>query len=173
MQPDRLRIGLIVATGIGSWYGMQLVHEAGHVLHAWISGGAVVKVDLPLIGFSSTTVQPNPHPHFVTWGGPLWGMTLPVALMMVATARRWRWTFLNRFFAGFCLIANGAYLGVGWLADAGDAADLLRYGSPAWLLTLIGVIALATGLGCWNNLGPHFGFTRQRTARRAAISQED
>ena len=37
---------LIVSTLALSWLGMQAVHEAGHVLHAWWSGGRVERLVL-------------------------------------------------------------------------------------------------------------------------------
>jgi hypothetical protein len=50
------------------------------------------------------------------------------------------------FFAGFCLIANGAYIGVGSFAGVGDARDMLRHGSPRWLLAMSGILSTACGL---------------------------
>lgn len=52
----------------GAWIAMLAVHEAGHVLHAWLSGGQVRRVVIPLVGFSETDVSPNPSPLFVAWG---------------------------------------------------------------------------------------------------------
>jgi len=45
---------------------------------------------------------------------------------------------------------GGAYLGVGWIWHAGDAGDLLRLGTPAWMLVLFGVAAAAAGLVLWH-----------------------
>ena len=56
---------LIVATGALSWLAMMIVHEFGHVLHAWFSGANVVKVVLHPLAISRTDVAPNPHPLFV------------------------------------------------------------------------------------------------------------
>ena len=67
-----LRRLLILPTLYASWLTMMAVHEFGHVAHAWFSGGHVVRVIVPLLGFSRTDVFPNPSPSFVTWGGPLW-----------------------------------------------------------------------------------------------------
>ena len=36
------------------------------------------------------------------------GCLVPLVVWLVAI--RWRWSFLLRFFAGFCLVANGAYI---------------------------------------------------------------
>ena len=58
-----------------------------------------------------------------------------------------------QFFAGFCLVANGAYLGAGWKANAGDAADLVDYGTPAWVLVVFGVVTTGAGLYLWHLIG--------------------
>lgn len=135
------------------WLGMMAVHEAGHVLHAWLSGGTVSAVRLPLAGFSITEFSTNPRLHFVAWGGAVWGCVLPAAVWAVFHVRRWRGRAAAQFFAGFCLIANGAYLGVGWTRGAGDAGDLLAYGTPGWVMILFGISASAAGLYLWHLLG--------------------
>lgn len=58
-----------------------------------------------------------------------------------------------QFWAGFCLIANGAYLGVGWTMRAGDAGDLLRHGTPVGVMVLFGAVAFSAGLALWHLLG--------------------
>jgi hypothetical protein len=61
------------------------------------------------------------------------------------------------FFAGFCLIANGAYLGMAVGQPVGDAADLLRMGTPLWLLAGFALVTIPAGFWLWNGLGRHFG----------------
>ena len=135
------------------WLGMMIVHEAGHVLHAWLSGGSVEHVSIPLLGFSQTFLADNPRPAFVAWGGPVWGCVIPL-ILLVATMRVRRpvrqWL---QFFVGFCLVANGAYLGVGWTSRAGDAGDLLRHGTPVWVLVAFGAVAVTGGMYVWHRLG--------------------
>ena len=154
---------LIVSTAAFSWLAMMIVHEAGHVLHAILSGGTVRRVVLHPLEISRTDVSPNPHPCFVAWGGAVWGCVLPVAAWLAARRAALRITPLLRFFAGFCLIANGAYLGAGVLWPVGDAADLLRHGTPRWLLGVYGAIAISLGLWTWHGLGPRFGVPRIET----------
>jgi hypothetical protein len=50
------------------------------------------------------------------------------------------------------LIANGAYIGAGSLHGVGDAGDMLRHGSPRWLLVLFGVACVIAGLWIWHRL---------------------
>ena len=136
---------------------MQIVHEFGHVMHALASGATVTKVVLSPLSISRTDVSPNPYPLFVVWGGPLWGCLLPMMFCLLIQWTGWKHHHLVRFFAGFCLIANGAYLGVGVVNPVGDAEVLLQLGTPRWLLGLFGVTAVGTGLWFWNELGKRFG----------------
>jgi hypothetical protein len=135
------------------WLSMMALHEIGHVLHAWTSGATVCAVRVPLAGFSITEFSTNPHPHFVAWGGPIWGCVLPLLAWSTFVLLRLPVRQSVQFFAGFCLIANGAYIGVGWMVRAGDAADLIAYGTPAWALVAFGVIATGVGLYLWHLLG--------------------
>lgn len=156
---DRRPMGrlLFAVTCLFSWLAMMAVHEFGHVLHASLSGGTVQKVILHPLAISRTDIAPNPHPLFAAWGGPIWGCLLPLLGFGVARRFKLRWSYLVRFFCGFCLIANGAYLGCGGWYAVGDARDLLRHGTPAWLLVLFGVGTIGAGLWMWNGLGKSFG----------------
>jgi hypothetical protein len=149
-----LLIGSLLAF---SWLGMMAVHELGHVLHARLSGGTVVQVILHPAAISRTDVSPNPSPLFVAWGGAIWGCLLPLSAWAVTRSLTPRLTYLFAFFAGFCLIANGAYLGGGAFTHAGDAGDLLRHGAPLWQLLLFAVFTVPAGLYLWNGLGRAFG----------------
>lgn len=153
-----------------SWLAMQATHELGHILAAWLTGGAVERVILEPFAISRTDVSPNPSPLTVAWAGPIVGVALP--LLIAAVCHGWfrpvRVTgetaeadqvplrrvvdpqLLADFFAGFCLIANGAYIGIGSLDRIGDAGDIMRHGSPRWLLVLFGVVAISGGLFIWH-----------------------
>jgi hypothetical protein len=148
-----LRILAILILFYSTWMGMMAVHEFGHILHAWISGASVSHVSLPLVGFSQTFFRFNPHAYFVVWGGPLWGSLMPVAIWFLFPKRWSNPRRVIQFFAGFCLIANGAYLGVGWTMRVGDAGDLIEHGTPVWVLVAFGAIAMTAGLYLWHLLG--------------------
>jgi hypothetical protein len=122
-----------------------------------MSGGTVAQVVLHPLDLSRMDLATNPHPLFVAWGGAIGGSVIPLLLLLWARPSRWPYGYVCAFFAGFCLIGNGAYIGAGSLIGAGDAGDLLRHGSPQWLLILFGLPAFALGLWLWHGLGPHFG----------------
>ena len=148
-----LRLAAYALCLYAGWLGMMVVHEAGHVFHARLSGGIVDRVDVPLLGFSQTLYSANPRPHFVAWGGAVWGCVIPLMLLAVVVRGPRRARQAVQLFAGFCLIANGAYLGVGWTTGAGDAGELRHYGTPVWVMIAFGVTATAAGLLLWHLLG--------------------
>ena len=141
------------------WLAMMAVHELRHVVGAVATGGRVEKVVLHPLTISQTDVSPNPCPLLVVWAGPVVGIVLPLGLLLAARVSRFKWAYLVQFFAGFCLIANGAYIGIGSFGKVGDAGDMLRHGCPIWSLWLFGVVTLPLGLYLWNGLGPKFGLS--------------
>src|SRR5438105_1787209 len=102
---------------------MQAVHESGHVFGAWLTGGRVARVVLHPLTISRTDVADNPHPLVVVWAGPIFGVVVPLLLWGAAAASRLPGAFLLRFFAGFCLLANGLYIGVGSFDRVGDCGE--------------------------------------------------
>jgi len=163
---------LLITSAIGfSWLGMMVVHEFGHVLHLWLSGGTVDKVVLHPLAISRTDPGQNPHPLVVAWGGPIWGCLIPLATLLMVRSVARPYTYLARFFSGFCLIANGAYLAGDSFLRGGDARDLIAHGTPQWGLIAFGLPAVGLGLCLWNGLGPHFGLgqAQGRVDPRAAL----
>ena len=146
------------------WLAMQTVHELGHVLGAWATGGEVMRLMLHPLSISRTDVMPNPRPLIVCWAGPLTGAASPVIACLIARLARCPGQSLFRFFAGFCLIANGLYIGVGAFDGIGDAGDLLRLGTPMWLLIGFGLTTAPAGLWMWHGLGKSFASADWRTA---------
>jgi hypothetical protein len=142
------------------WLGMQVVHELGHVLGAIVTGGDVEKVILHPLAISRTDVSVNPHPLFVVWAGPIVGVLLPVLAFLPLRRTPSTVGLLLRFFAGFCLLANGAYIGLGSFEGVGDAGVMRQQGSAAWYLWLFGSVTIAAGLWTWHGLGPKLGWVR-------------
>lgn len=136
-----------------SWLAMMAVHELGHVLGALATGGTVERVVLYPVRISRTDVFPNPHPAVVVWCGPVLGCAIPLAASLIVPRRLTIARHVATFFAGFCLIANGAYVAVGSFEGVGDCGEMLRTGSPIWTLIAFGGVTIATGLLLWHRLG--------------------
>src|SRR4051812_44607720 len=150
-EMKRLHQGLLIGcTVLSSWLGMQAVHESGHVLGAWLTGGRVARVVLHPLTISRTDLAENPHPLAVVWAGPVVGVVLPLLFWSATAAARVPWAFVLRFFAGFCLLANGLYIGVGSFDAVGDCGEMLRHGSESWQLWLFGAATAPVGLWLWH-----------------------
>jgi hypothetical protein len=167
---------LIVSMVVFSWLAMMVVHELGHALNAWLSGGVVSKIVLHPLEFSRTDLSINPHPLFVAWGGAIWGCLIPLVLLGIAHFVARTYGYLFAWWAGFCCMANGAYLACGWLFSGGghaadDANVILQNGGARWQLVVLGLMAVPMGLWLWNGLGPYFGLgpTRGKVDRKAAV----
>jgi hypothetical protein len=162
LQDRRHQVMLISSFLPLCWLGMMIVHEFGHVLGAWLTGGSVAGVVLHPLVISRTELADNPEPLLVAAAGPVIGIVLPLAAWGIAVLARVPGTYLLRFFAGFCLISNGAYLAAGSFERIGDAGDLLRHGAAPWHLWLFGAVAFPAGLYLWHNEGEHFGLGKAK-----------
>jgi hypothetical protein len=151
------------------WLAMMAVHELGHVVGALVTGGSIERVVLYPLAISRTDVSPNPHPAIVVWLGPIFGAILPLALFAAFPRRLTVLRNVSRFFAGFCLIANGAYIAYGAVDGVGDCGEMLSNGTPQWVMFAFGAITIPLGLSVWHSLGSLHQFInnppviRQRT----------
>jgi hypothetical protein len=153
---------LISATLGSSWLSMQAIHELGHVLGAVATRAQVKRVVLNPLSISRTDVGENPNPLFVVWAGPLIGVILPLILWGLVQLLKFRSAFVFRFFAGFCLIANGAYIAYGSFDQIGDCKEMLSHGSKFETLWLFGAISVPIGMWLWHGQGGNFGLGPHR-----------
>ena len=136
------------------WFAMTAVHELGHVFAAYLSGATVERV--VLLPLSRTDTCGVTRPLFVHGAGAVFGAALPVLLWAVVHRLRWNAAFLFRFFAGFCLIANGAYIGCDFsVAGPTDAGQIIEHGASRWILILFGVLCVSGGLFLWHGQSRH------------------
>ena len=169
--PIRFHQIIFVVAVLGlCWQGMMAVHELGHVIGAIATGGRVNRVVLHPAAISRTDVSPNPSPTIVVWAGSVAGSLLPLVMLAAFHIAKLsgQGRGLLQFFAGFCLLANGAYIGVGGFDGVGDAGEMLRHGTPMWAMLAFGISACALGLWLWHRLGSlkHF-LTRPEAVQRS------
>jgi hypothetical protein len=143
---------------LGCWLAMQMIHELGHILGALATHGKVSQVVLHPLTISRTDLSVNPRPLIVVWFGPIFGVLAPSFLWMVAAAFRFQFVFVLRFFAAFCLAANGLYIGLGSFTEVGDCREMIKHGSEKWQLWLFGLVTAPIGFWLWHGQGSHFGF---------------
>lgn len=152
------QILLVVSMLCLSWLMMMFVHESGHVLGAFCSGGRVRQVVWHPAVISRTDVQPNPHPLVEVWAGPVIGSLVPLLVAGGASLVRARAAYLFWVVAGFCLIANGGYIGVGAFQPVGDACELIAGGTPKWVMAAFGTVGVVVGFWIWDRVSPKLGF---------------
>ncbi len=151
------QIVLVVSFMAFCWLAMQAVHEAGHIAAAIITGTEIIRVVLHPLAISETEVWEPVHPLVVVWAGPIAGTAIPLVLFLVAARLRMPYVYLIRFFAGFCLIANGVYIGFGPTTGGADTAVMWENGTPFLVRLFFGIPAAAMGLYLWHGQGIHFG----------------
>ncbi|MCA9005689.1 MAG: hypothetical protein KDA70_10500, partial [Planctomycetaceae bacterium] len=79
---------------------------------------------------------------------------------------------LLQFFAGFCLIANGAYIAGGSVEGIGDCGVMLQTGTPLWAMWSFGLLTVPAGFWLWHRLGSLQDWRRkpEKITRRYALS---
>jgi hypothetical protein len=143
----------IISTLALCWLGMMAVHELGHVVGALTTGGHIQQVVVHPMAISRTDVDPNPSPGVVVWLGPILGCAIPLAMALMVPRNQRTARPLAFFFSGFCFVANGAYIGLGAFDEVGDCREMLRTGSPQWVLIAFGITGTVIGFALWHRLG--------------------
>lgn len=109
--PSQVRVaGQFASLLLVSWTVMTLTHELGHVVGGWLGGASLVDLELSPWRLPYSIHSPDPHPLLTLWSGPVLGVLVPI-VFAVAIRIRVVW-----FVADFCLLANGSYLALAWLA---------------------------------------------------------
>ncbi len=142
------RVSKLVALLIAAWCVMTFVHESGHILCGWASGGTLTAVDLLPWHLPYSVFQPDPHPLVTLWGGLILGVVIPSSCALVIRTD-WAW-----FIAHFCTLANGAYIATAWATRDGylDTTKLLEHGAHPASIAVYCVVTIAVG---------YIGFRRQ------------
>jgi len=123
------------------------IHELGHALAAWATGGSVTRVMLHPFSWSKILYgEPSACPLLVEWAGAAFASACGLLLLVVIRAWRGAWT-LPLAMTGLCtLMVNGIYLTVDCLFLAGgDATSIVLYGTPRFFVLLAGVSLIVVG----------------------------
>lgn len=147
------------------WWAMMAVHEAGHVLSVKWNGGTVDHVELRPWLLSQTERHGSAHELMDLWAGPLFGSFIPVLIWLMIRKRSQVAAIYSGFWAEFCLIINGGYLALGWLAGTNnDSGEIVAMGTSPIILVSIGLVLLGIGL---------YGMHRGLNAMRAQAGKSD
>lgn len=135
------RFSILVMLLVVSWCVMTFTHEMGHVVGGWVGGGILTRIDLVPWHLPYSIHHPDPSPLITLWAGPILGIIVP-CLFSVLIRHHW-----SIFIADFCLLANGGYLALAWIAGDRllDTQRLLDSGSSE--ITIVIYCVLTIGIG--------------------------
>lgn len=137
------------------------IHELGHALALWTTGGSVTRITLHPFSWSYTYYgSPPTCPLLTAWAGVLFSSSLGLLLLIVIRPRRGAWT-VPLALMGLCtLMVNGLYLIMDSVFLAGgDATTIIAHGTPRAVVLVIGVGLAALGLVVGYLLLPRLGLT--------------
>ncbi|WP_430451888.1 hypothetical protein [Rhodopirellula europaea] len=120
---------------------MTLTHELGHVVGGWCGGASLVDLELSPWRLPYSIHSPDPNPLLTLWSGPVLGVVVPI-VFAVAIRIRVVWIV-----ADFCLLANGSYLALAWLAGDPhlDTPRLFQSGATTFSVAAYCVVAICLG----------------------------
>lgn len=139
-----------IITLLLSWFPFMCVHELGHILSAKINHGTIEEVKLIPWEFSHTIINNSHHPLMDVWAGPIVGCFLPLVIWLL-TRNKNTIRFYTGSFAGFCFLANGLYIGLGWIDKVGDTGDIIRNNGNIASMVIFGFIACVSAFMMWHH----------------------
>ncbi len=145
-----MRYLIFIVAALLSWWPFMVVHELGHIASGLINSATIEAIELRPWRLSYTMLSGSKRPLVDIWAGVVIGGYLPLVLLLVPTGRRIRKGLT--FFAGFCLIANGVYIGIGWLGPYGDTKEMMQMHTPVWVMIVFSLVSCTAGLWLWSFL---------------------
>lgn len=125
------------------------LHELGHAIALWVTGGVVERITLHPFSWSYTYYGSTPnYPIATTAAGIVFGTFSALALVaLVWRFRNQPWTFIFIMTGIAATAINGLYAIVDpILLSGGDGTTLVRQGVPKFLIIGVGVLLLVNSI---------------------------
>ncbi len=138
---------LLAAFSIG-YNAHTLIHELGHALAMWTTGGSVARIALNPFSWSYTSYgSPPACPLITAWAGVVFSSVVGVLSLALIWSRRDAWCVAVALMGVCTLLGNGLYLTVDALLHAGgDATSIIALGTPQLYVVGSGIALVALGL---------------------------
>lgn len=139
---------LLLWSFVFGYNASTFLHELGHAIAYWITGGTVRRIIIHPFSWSYCIPgSVSEYPSFTTWGGVVFGTIM--GLMLVALVWRWRGPYVMLVFmiGVVACLHGGFYLIFSCLAKSqGDATKLISYGTSPILILAVGLFMMGIGL---------------------------
>ncbi|MHC4455976.1 MAG: zinc metalloprotease [Planctomycetota bacterium] len=139
---------LVLGAFAFAYNASSTLHELGHAIAYWITGGTVRYIIIHPFSWSyCMPSSASAYPNFTTWGGVVFGTLM--GLLLVIIVWRWRGPYvILAFMTGtVACLHNGFYLIFSCLAKSkGDATSLLLGGTPKVVVIMVGLLMFGIGI---------------------------
>jgi len=142
-RPLVLSIFIFGSSAFGWVFGTGL-HELGHAVSMWITGGVVNRITLTPFSWSYTYYgSPPKYPQFTTWSGVLLGSFFGLLILLWIRNKNSPY-FVPFLYLGIApMLQSGGYYFIDtFITKRGDAASLIQAGVPIYYVLGAG-LALA------------------------------
>ena len=142
-------IFLLFGSFVFARFFATFLHEHGHAIAAWATGGKVCRIVFHPFSWSYVnhySSKPG-YENIVTWAGPLFAVFVGLLLLIIV----WRWHRPNimpvLMIGVVACCKDGSYLIISCLANTrGDGATLVKHGTPLVVVVAVGFILFAIGI---------------------------
>lgn len=147
------------------WAYGTVLHELGHAIAVWATGGVVQEITINPLSWSYTFYSGViNYPQLVTWSGLILGSAM--GLFIFFLVRKWTSYFLVPFlFLGLAplLLGGGYYLVDTFVSTTGDAYSLIQAGVSKYIVLSVAFITLALGTYYMIQITDRLGIKSQDT----------
>lgn len=164
-----LRTSILIFGGFCIAYNLgTALHELGHAIATWLTGGTVYSISLNPFAWSWTSLDggEDSSPLFIAWGGVLFGVLFSALAAGIATLYRRPWLSPLYLLGGCALASNGIYLAVAAFADVGDAGNLIQLGVPRFCVVGLGGLLLLLSCLWMSLIQPRIGIAPATSFRQ-------
>ncbi len=145
-----------------AWVVIVTLHELGHAIAMWVTGGKVSRIEITPLSWSYTYYGTSPkYPLFTTASGAGIGILLAMIFLVLT------WKLSSLYAAPFYFVGAGAFLQNGgyYMSDlllhtGGDASSLVAHSAALRLpLLILSILVLLPGLFLAIRLLPMIGIS--------------
>ncbi len=129
------------------WILGIVLHELGHAVAMWLTGGIVDRITITPFSWSYTYYGSTPkYPQFTTWSGTLLGSLFGAIILLISSKKATPYVVPFLFMGVSPMLNGGGYYVIDpFISKRGDPTSLVRSGVPMYIVLGVGILLLALG----------------------------